>query len=84
LSCSGHAPKFFHGEETSADLYSIIETAKANDLEPYHYHLYLFDKISYAILTDDDEELTKLLPCNVTANMLDYYKKEYFRKKSRT
>jgi transposase len=29
-----------HGAEAIAVLYSIIETAKANNLEPYHYLLY--------------------------------------------
>jgi len=70
-----------HGAEASAVLYSIIETAKANNLEPYHYLLYLFDKLPDTIWADDDEELKKLLPYNVTANMLDDYKKEYFRKR---
>ena len=29
------------GAETSATLYSIIETVKANRLEPYHYLLFI-------------------------------------------
>jgi len=70
-----------HGAEASAVLYSIIETANANALEPYHYLLYLFDKLPETILADDDAELKKLLPYNVTANMLDDNKKEYFRKR---
>lgn len=33
------------GAHTSATLYSLIETAKANGLEPYRYLRYLFTKL---------------------------------------
>lgn len=70
-----------HGAEASAVLYSLIETAKVNNLEPYHYLLYLFDKLTDAILSDDYEQLQKFLPYSITANMLEEYKKKYFKKK---
>jgi len=31
------------GAEAGATLYSLIETAKVNGVDPYHYLLYLFD-----------------------------------------
>lgn len=34
-----------NGAEASALLYSLIETAKANKLEPYAYLRYIFEKL---------------------------------------
>jgi hypothetical protein len=42
--------------------YSIVETAKANDLIPFDY---LHDVISVSSEHDDDETLNKLLPWNI-------------------
>ena len=50
------------GAKASANLYSLIETAKANGLEPFAYLRYLFTKLPYAQTADDYE---KLLPWNV-------------------
>ena len=50
------------GAHASAALYSLVETAKANRLEPAHYLHYLFDKIP---LVSQKEDLEKLLPWNV-------------------
>ncbi|SHH84324.1 Transposase IS66 family protein [Desulfofustis glycolicus DSM 9705] len=47
------------GARASADLYSLIETAKANGLEPYRYLRYLFEKLPFAMST---EEYQALLP----------------------
>jgi transposase len=52
---SGH-PK---GAKASATLYSLIETAKANDLEPYSYLRYLFDRLPHA---KSEEDYKTLLP----------------------
>jgi len=41
------------GAEASAALYSLIETAKANGLEPYFYLRCLFEKLPDAQTTDD-------------------------------
>ena len=47
------------GAHASAALYSIIETAKANGLEPYWYLRYLFERLPKAKTT---EEYKALLP----------------------
>ncbi|XP_014679963.1 PREDICTED: uncharacterized protein y4qI-like [Priapulus caudatus] len=58
------------GAHASATCYSLIETAKANQLEPYGYIKYLLDHIGTA---DTLEKLEALLPWNVP--------KEVFAKK---
>ena len=50
------------GAEASALLYSLIETAKANKLEPYAYLRYIFDKLPTATSLEDYEAL---LPWNI-------------------
>jgi transposase len=50
------------GARASALLYSLIETAKANKLEPYMYLRYLFEKLPSTPAAD----LLKLLPTNLT------------------
>ena len=55
------------GAKASADLYSLIETAKANSLEPYKYLRYLFEKIPFA---ECEEDYKALLPMNLKANQL--------------
>ena len=45
------------GASASAALFSLIETAKANELEPYHYLRYLFDKLPMAETTEDYKSL---------------------------
>ena len=56
-SYSIHYTKLY--EKASADIYSLIETAKANKLEPYHYLRYLFEKLPFA---ESQEEYEALLP----------------------
>jgi transposase len=48
------------GAAASAALYSLIESAKANKLEPYFYLRYLFDRLP--LIDGDRSELKKLLP----------------------
>ena len=50
------------GAEASALLYSLIETAKANRLEPYAYLRYIFEKLPTASSLADYEAL---LPWNI-------------------
>jgi len=50
------------GVRASANLYSLIETAKANGLEPYAYLRVLFDKLPQAATVD---EIESLLPGNI-------------------
>jgi transposase len=49
------------GATTSATIYSIIETAKENQLNPYQYLTYLFEKLPNINITDN-EELDKVMP----------------------
>lgn len=49
------------GASSSAIIYSIIETAKANGLSPFHYLNYLFEKLPNIDITNNDQ-LDKLLP----------------------
>jgi transposase len=55
------------GAQASALLYSLIETAKANSLEPYKYLRYLFEKLPFATTV---EEYSALLPMNLRAEDL--------------
>ena len=50
------------GAKASAMMYSIIETAKANGLEPYHYLRSVFLKLPMATCVEDYEAL---LPWNI-------------------
>ena len=45
------------GARASAAIYSLIETAKANGLEPYAYLRYLFHNIPEAMTTEDFKSL---------------------------
>lgn len=50
------------GAKSSANLYSLIETAKANGLNEYHYLKWVFDKLPAATSVED---IDALLPWNV-------------------
>ena len=52
------------GVKSSANLYSLIETAKANGLEPYAYLRHIYAQLPSALTVQDVEAL---LPGNVTA-----------------
>ena len=49
------------GARASAIIYSIVETAKENGLNPFHYLSYLFEKLPNQD-TLDGNALDKLLP----------------------
>jgi transposase len=55
------------GVKASANLYSLIETAKANGLEPYAYLRYLFAELPKAETVDDIEAL---LPGNLDEDQI--------------
>ncbi len=55
------------GAHASAAMYSLIESAKANKLEPYHYLRFLFTKLP--VITGRDE-LKSLLPCYITEQQI--------------
>lgn len=67
------------GAEAGAIMYSLIETAKENGLEPYDYLLFLFDKLPL-IDQEDLPQLKALLPINIDTHLLRQYKKQYFEK----
>ena len=56
------------GAEASALLYSLIETARANNLEPYAYLRFIFEKLPMASSLQDYEDL---LPWNLTPALLE-------------
>ncbi|HSO71020.1 MAG TPA: IS66 family transposase [Thermodesulfobacteriota bacterium] len=55
------------GARAAATLYSLIETAKACGLEPYHYLRHLFERLPYARSEDDH---LALLPSQLTPELL--------------
>ncbi|MBS3984144.1 MAG: transposase domain-containing protein, partial [Selenomonadales bacterium] len=50
-----------HGAKASATIYSIVETAKENGLNPFTYLIYLFEQMPNMDVKDRDA-LDKLLP----------------------
>ena len=55
------------GAEASANIYSIIETCKANNINPYNYLKYLLNHIhDYS----DPKDLVNLLPYNIDKKLL--------------
>ena len=55
------------GANASACIYTLIETAKANGLEPYWYLKYLFENLPEAMTAD---EFIALMPQNIDKTML--------------
>ena len=55
------------GVKASANLYSLIETAKANGLEPYAYLRYLFTHLPVA---DSVEDFEALLPGSIEKSLI--------------
>lgn len=55
------------GAESSAILYSLIESAKVNKLEPYRYLRYIFDRLPAA---KSNDEIRALLPDCITSEMI--------------
>lgn len=56
------------GAQASATIYSLIESAKSNDLEPYKYLRYLFEKLPFAVT---EEDYRKLLPSSLSVTDLE-------------
>jgi transposase len=55
------------GAKTSAIIYSIIETAKENGLDPFSYLKYIFEQLSK---TNSEKTIDDLLPWNPTVQSL--------------
>jgi len=45
------------GANASANLYSLVETAKANGIDPYRYLTWLFERLPMAKTVDDYDAL---------------------------
>jgi transposase len=58
-----------NGAKASAGLYSLIETAKAADLDPYWCLRYILEKLP----TAGEKDLDELLPCNITRDTLYHH-----------
>lgn len=66
------------GAGAGATLYSLIETAKANGIEPYSYFCYLFEKLPFA--ENNDEQLKALLPMCLDKDTLEAHQKQYWER----
>jgi transposase len=55
------------GADASAAIYSLVETAKANGLEPYAYLRFLFERLPSA---NTEERRKALLPNNLDPSLL--------------
>jgi transposase len=70
--CVGRRNWLFNGSPTgayaSSALYSLIETAKANGIEPYRYLRHIFEHIPRA---ETAEDLEALLPYRIDAEVLN-------------
>ena len=58
------------GAHASATLYSLVESAKLNKLDPYKYIRFILEKIPH---TFDDDDFKELLPTRVSAKQIDEY-----------
>jgi len=56
-----------NGAEAGATFYSLVETAKANGLEPYNYLRYIFEKLP---LAQTDKDYKNLLPQHVDRDVI--------------
>jgi transposase len=54
------------GAKSSCGIYSLVETAKQNKVEPYKYLAYLFEKSPYA---ESESDWNNLLPWNVKEHL---------------
>jgi transposase len=57
------------GAKASATFFSLIETAKANGLEPYAYLKHIFEKLP---LAQTEQDLKDLLPQNIASDSLAF------------
>ncbi|SEH40414.1 transposase domain-containing protein, partial [Selenomonas sp. KH1T6] len=52
------------GAAASAAVYSVVETCKANDIDPFKYLVYLFERMPNMNFKIHPDELDELLPWN--------------------
>jgi transposase len=55
-----------HGAKASAVIYSIVESAKANNLNPFLYLTFLFEKLPQLTDSTNEQELDNLMPLSKT------------------
>ena len=59
------------GAHASAGIYSIIETARANGLEPYWYLRYLFEKLP---VCKCDDEVRSIMPNRIDPDIINKFR----------
>lgn len=62
LFCDSHV-----GATASANLYSLVMTCRANDIEPYAYLTHLLEELPQAVTV---EQIEALLPCAFNASRI--------------
>jgi transposase len=66
------------GAKASAIIYSLVETAKENGLNPFVYLTYLFEKLPNLADPHDENKLDQLLPWSETLPIIcRVYKKQH-------
>ena len=63
------------GAESSAIVYSLVETAKANSIEPYGYLLLVLSMLPYLGKSPTHEELEKLMPWHPAVRHREHIRK---------
>ena len=63
------------GAESSAIVYSLVETAKANGIEPYGYLLLALSMLPYLGKSPTHEELEKLMPWHPAVRHREHIRK---------
>ena len=63
------------GAESSAIVYSLVETAKANGIEPYEYLLLVLTMLPYLGKSPAHEELEKLMPWHPAVRHREHIRK---------
>jgi transposase len=61
------------GAHASSTMYTLVQSAKENKINPYWYLRYIFTKLPY---TENEEDLRKLLPTEVTDEQLADFQRE--------
>ena len=63
------------GAESSAIVYSLVETAKANGIEPYEYLMLVLSMLPYLGKSPAHEELEKLMPWHPAVRHREHMRK---------
>ena len=63
------------GAESSAIVYSLVETAKANGIEPYEYLMLVLSMLPYLGKSPAHKELEKLMPWHPAVRHREHIRK---------